>query len=308
MDQLRRHARQLKGYRTAIVMAITPHPGDSATVEDISHASGVRFLHVPWRRVWTWANARLEQRSSGVPEFLLHQFLSLLQEEERMTDFQGMRFLDGYDYAQAKTILAKLRDELIKRAPKEFRKYKHGRGKISDDGRSVWDVLSKTPDHTHSIHITIGINERGTGEVSLTLPKAVKGGIWSSFSDSIARESFADTLLKRLLALRKGRCNTVRLSFTQRHKDRGHRSGPWVQDGDLKFNVDTYRGENWVKQSPSWWAAFRKIAGSPRRGANREMQINVEWSPERARRPAFVEDAIHTMRGFGPIARMLSPR
>lgn len=225
-----------------------------------------------------------------------------------MTDFRGIRFMGEYDYGQAKAFLENLRDELVRRARKDFREYTYHRGRITDDGPGVWDVLSRTEDHTDSIHITIGVNDRETGEVALTLPKGAKGGAWGALADSMAKDSSADSLLERLLALRVKRHNSVHLLITQRHKDRGHRSGPWIHDGHLRFDISTYYGDDRVKRSPSWWDAFRRIVASKARGTNREMQINVVWSPERARRAEFVDDALQTIRGFGPIVSMMSPK
>lgn len=321
-EQLRLHARQLRSYDTGIVLAVTPKRSDARITDKASRLCKTRVKHVLWRAVWAWANTELRAPSGRVPAFLLREFVSLLQEEESMTDFQGVRFVKGeYDYAQAKTILKKLGEELCQRIRgrpgviHEFRGYTHRRRGIEDDDFGVWDVLSPNEKHTSGLHITLAIHKDGKTEVSLTLPNRPKGGLWTRLSRSIQDDSFAQDLLKRLQALRNGQQNSVFLRINQRHKEGGRKSKWSEDDGQLVFKIDTHpafaapRREHGVKETPVWWDALRKTLdpkrGVNRGGVNREFQIRVKWSASRAKRREFVGDALNTLRNLAPIARML---
>lgn len=318
---LRALARREGTYRALLVLTPDPtKPPELSSLEEETEVGEVRVRWRGWREVHAWACAEIGQTIAKRPRmglpgiFLLRRFREYMEMSE-ISGFAGVVFDEGYDYHRAKAILKALRQEIAHEVLRVDGRLKKGRGKITDDATSVWDVYAREgKKFTSAPHFTLTIHDAGAS-LSLTIPDKA-GQAWGILarlaSERTALERALGNFLRAVLGVHPRRRPTARLNLMQRHWPT--RSGPSAMDARLIARLDTTPicppalQTKGVQQREGWYEAFLNLLAAGKGKANWEFQIGTHWDTGRevTGTPQLKDEMIRVLQAFRPLYRLVS--
>lgn len=284
-NQLQRHARIAKrcGFKHLTVILLSVDRPQSIQ-------KGVKWLE--WQQVY--AMLHKQTQSIWAKRFVdyLRVFESKMIAEEynirgKLTMFNGIYYSgDGqYSYAEAKTLIRQLGDELQKR--KDLRRLgvdPKGQRRPAITGRDddgVWDFLSLrkargASSFTHFPHLTL-VLRTWSATVQIGVPNAVKGGFRKRLKRA-GPDGFQNLVLKiekRLRPIVKSTGAMPYVSAFQRHY--ASQRSPAEYDAELKADARTLVGTSKIKYQPQWIDAIYKVLCEKQSNIHLVMAIDFEY-------------------------------
>jgi hypothetical protein len=272
-DQLRAHAKRIKGYGQKYLCVITPD--DQSPVQNLS-IPNVEIKWVSWRDIYDLVG--MEKEIQDLSGYLRNQLKEYLAMKEDLVGFQGIDYPSGaYTPREAKIIIKSLIREIKPEILKIYPNLKFERKAYSQDvhpytvfHRSTWSFLGADENFTKDMHITFWLTETHLG-MGITIPNNA-GKRWKRLRQIFNKDKFFDSFVEKLDKLRSHLPNLY-LEFVHRHYIR-QRDG--VIDGILEMDLDTVKGSKKVKVNQKWLEAIRELIRN-KRGYNGQLMLRTRF-------------------------------
>lgn len=323
-NQLKGHIRALahKDARSRALLVLTPEkfkPDILDKLEKWDTKAGISICWRGWQDVHRWACEQISRADQSARKrtqlntYFLRYFREYIEMSE-LSGFAGVTFDEGYDYRRAKAILKALREDLAGDLRNLYPALAHGRERITDDEKLVWDVFTESKNITRYPHFTLSIQGDGA-YLSLTVPDKA-GSAWHTLS-RLARErrvlgqalkDFLRNVLRVPVPLRP----IVQFNFMQRHWL--SRSSQPIMDARLITRLDTaticpsaLRAKG-VQKQERWYGTVLNLFAEGKKGANWEFQIQTyfDTTQEITRTSALKDEMVRVLEAFKPLYKLVS--
>lgn len=303
-DQLLGHLRAARGYGERHLLVLTPDRQEPPEI----HTLRRRFPHLrwlPWTVVHGWIvrQARRERRGSAT-RLLLRNLKEYLEMDERLSDFQGIDFSEGYDLRRAKAILKILMDALRPDVQRLYPKLTGGRGNLFASRGAMWDCFGVVPKFTGDLHLTLSIGPQEF-QVGLVVPNAARAR-WTHLR-KVVSDATQQARLKAALKQVHQSVPELWLRLDQRHFLNRREQ---IFDATCEFKLDTatfVRPKGNVKPFPLWFEMARE-AIITKRGINLQIGFWARFPYAQVRgtqSAAFKDTILDTLKQFRPLYQML---
>lgn len=304
LEQLRGHLRGAAAYPRKYLLILTPDDEPPREVWTLArHQPQVRWHS--WSEVHRWAtralNSQDDRQASG---HLLRNLKGFLEMDERLSDFQGFDFRDGYEPRKAKALLKALMDQIRPEVLKIYPELTGGRPGITTFGTGLWDCFGVEPRFTDDLHLTLSVNESET-IIGVTVPNAAKER-WRRLRFILDDPALFARFQRTIESIRKD-VPELWIRLDQRHFIAQKHAVP---DAQLDFKIDTadfMPSSRLVKRFPLWFKVARE-AVLIKRGINLQLSFRARFNQDQVpelRSPHFAETALRTLKSFRPLYRLL---
>jgi len=304
LEQLRGHWRKASAYPQRHLLVLTPDRVEPPDVRRFGRGRPeVRWA--PWTEIHGWVVRQAQREGRGsLGGHLVRSLKEYLEMDERLSEFQGFDFSEGFALPRAKAILKVLMETLRPEVRRSYPALTGGRGNLSPSQGSMWDCFGVEPKFTADLHLTLSVRPEDF-RIGLIVPDAAQAR-WIRLKRVMADPALGEEFEAIVRRLRQG-VPELWVRLDQRHF-RNQREQ--ISDATFEFKVDTaafVRPKGGVKPFPVWFEMARQ-AVVRKRGINLQIGFWARFPfaalPE-TRTSGFKTTTLETLKRFKPLYKLL---